>query len=67
MLSWHSNISPSNFSIVQVHMLILREVTFKDKTSKTTKLMLLDSLLQEAEATLPDPCVADREVGRPRL
>jgi hypothetical protein len=30
MLSWHSNISPSNFSIVQVHMLIFGEAAFKD-------------------------------------
>ena len=31
--------------------------------TKTTKLKLLDSLLQEAEATLPEPCVPDKEPG----
>ncbi len=31
-----------------------------NNSNKTTKLILLDSLLQEAEATLPEPCVAER-------
>jgi hypothetical protein len=35
----------------------------KYRSPKTTKLILLDSLLQEAEATLPEPCVSDNIAG----